>query len=107
MVEMSSRPTGWCAASRGEPASAQVVDYLQKAMALDSSDRIKALLFYFDYLDHRDQKVSTDAYLEFSRASDAESSARSCSTSKGSDESVSAAAIASPGERGASSGAGP
>jgi hypothetical protein len=57
---------------RGEPVSADVVSYLQKAMALDGKDRIKALLFYFDYLEHRDQKIANDAFAELARAGDAE-----------------------------------
>src|SRR5207253_2008099 len=49
---------------RGEQVSADVVGYVQKALALDGKDRLKTLLFYFDYLDHRDPRISGDAFAE-------------------------------------------
>src|SRR5262249_53168595 len=48
------------------------LDYLQGATALDGKDRIKGLLYFFDYLDHTDSVVSQDAFAEFAKATDQE-----------------------------------
>lgn len=58
---------------RGVPVkSAAVVGYLQGALGLDQKDRTRALLYYFDRLDSRDEDVANDAFLEFAKASDQE-----------------------------------
>jgi hypothetical protein len=48
------------------------LDYLKGATALDGKDRIKGLLYFFDYLDHTDSVVSQDAFAEFAKATDQE-----------------------------------
>jgi hypothetical protein len=56
---------------RGVPVkSAEAVDYLKGAMALDAKDRTGALLYFFRFLDHADREVSNDAFLEFAKAND-------------------------------------
>jgi hypothetical protein len=58
---------------RGVPIkNATTVEYLKKAMALDPKDRLRNLLFFFDYLENADPEVARDAFLEFAKASDAE-----------------------------------
>ncbi|HEV3084314.1 MAG TPA: hypothetical protein VGY66_31420 [Gemmataceae bacterium] len=57
---------------RGQPASAEVIGYVQKASVLDARDRTKTLLFYFDYLDHTNRQIANDAFAEFTHCSDAE-----------------------------------
>ena len=58
---------------RGVPVKSDaVVKYLQGSLALDAKDRTRVLLYYFDYLDHRDPDISGDAFLEFAKASDQE-----------------------------------
>jgi hypothetical protein len=58
---------------RGVPVkSVETVAYIKKALALNPRDRVKNLLFYFDYLENPDPEVSRDAFLEFAKASDAE-----------------------------------
>lgn len=58
---------------RGLPVqSAAVADYLKGALALDGKDRTQQLLYYFQYLDHRDTDVAFDAFLEFAKSSDQE-----------------------------------
>jgi hypothetical protein len=42
--------------------------YLKGAMALDEKDIGKRLAFFFNYLDHADVEISTDAYKEFANA---------------------------------------
>jgi hypothetical protein len=48
------------------------VSYLQKVLALDPKDRIAQLRFYFGYLEHPDEAIARDAFLEFAKATDAE-----------------------------------
>jgi hypothetical protein len=56
---------------RGAPVkSAAVADYLKGALALDPTNRTESLLYFFNYLEHPDPEVATDAYLEFAKASD-------------------------------------
>jgi hypothetical protein len=56
---------------RGEPIkSADVVEYLKKALALDVKDTTNNLAFFFRYLDHDDPKISRDAFLEFAKTND-------------------------------------
>lgn len=58
---------------RGIPVkSPEIVAYLQGALAIDAKDRSRMLLYYFDYLEHRDQTIAEDAYLELAKASDQE-----------------------------------
>jgi len=52
--------------------SEALVKYLQEAQSVQSKDRTTALLFFFRYLDHEDDIVSQDAFLEFARSSDQE-----------------------------------
>jgi hypothetical protein len=60
-------------ANRGRPAkSAAVIGYLEGARTLEGKDRTQTLLYYFAFLDHKDEDISTDAYLEFAKASDQE-----------------------------------
>lgn len=59
-------------AFRGTPVkSPAFVEYLQKVAKLPD-DRVKQLLFYFQYLDHADADVSTDAFVEFAKTNDAD-----------------------------------
>lgn len=46
--------------------------YLAASMALDPKDRMRSLLFFFDYLDHREPEIANDAFLEFAKATDDE-----------------------------------
>ncbi|MCI0463611.1 MAG: hypothetical protein L0Z62_42290 [Gemmataceae bacterium] len=48
------------------------LQYLQGALALPVKDRTKALLYFFNYLDHADETVALDAFLEFARSTDEE-----------------------------------
>ncbi|HQR05827.1 MAG TPA: hypothetical protein PLN21_03340 [Gemmatales bacterium] len=45
-----------------------VVKYLKEAMKIDEKDVSKRLRFYFNYLDHFDNEVASDAYKEFAKA---------------------------------------
>jgi hypothetical protein len=45
--------------------SEKSVDYLRRAMTLDSKDTPKALEYFFRHLDYPDPDVSADAFLEF------------------------------------------
>jgi len=45
-----------------------VVKYLKEAMKLDEKDVSKRLRFFFNYLDHFDNEVASDAYKEFAKA---------------------------------------
>jgi hypothetical protein len=49
-----------------------VVKYLEGGMALAGKDRVTTLRYYFDFLDHPDDAVATDAFLEFARSTDEE-----------------------------------
>ena len=58
-------------AYRGVPIrSAEGLDYVKKALALDPNDPGANLDFYFHYLEHPDKEIAFDAYLEFARAND-------------------------------------
>ncbi|MFT3882303.1 MAG: hypothetical protein QM703_21955 [Gemmatales bacterium] len=50
----------------------EVIKYLKEAMKVDEKNVSKRLLFYFNYLDHFDSEVASDAYKEFARADYAE-----------------------------------
>jgi hypothetical protein len=52
--------------------SPALLDYLAGARALQGKSRTETLLFYFRYLDHPDEAIATDAYLEFARSTDKE-----------------------------------
>jgi len=45
-----------------------VIKYLKEAMKLDEKSVSKRLLFFFNYLDHFDSEVASDAYKEFAKA---------------------------------------
>jgi hypothetical protein len=47
---------------------AELVKYLKEAMKVDEKDIPKRLRFYFNYLDHTDNEIATDAFKEFSKA---------------------------------------
>jgi hypothetical protein len=56
---------------RGVPVkTADAAEYLKKAMALDPNDRAGGLQFFFRYLEHPDDEVARDAFLEFAKATD-------------------------------------
>ena len=58
-------------AYRGVPIrSAEGLDYVKKALALDPKDAGGNLDFYFHYLEHPDKEIAFDAFLEFVRAND-------------------------------------
>ena len=58
-------------AYRGVPIrTAEGLDYIKKALALDPKDPGANLDFYFRYLEHADKEVAFDAFLEFVRAND-------------------------------------
>ncbi len=50
--------------------SADGLDYVKKALALDAKDPGGNLDFYFSYLENSDKEVAHDAFLEFARAND-------------------------------------
>jgi hypothetical protein len=52
--------------------SKAAVDYLKGAAELNPADRVRALEYYFRYLDSEDNEVAQDAYLEFAKANDKE-----------------------------------
>ncbi len=52
--------------------SEALLKYLEEAKAIQGKDRTTALLFYFRYLDHEDDVIAQDAFLEFARSSDQE-----------------------------------
>src|ERR1700693_3010830 len=52
--------------------SPAVVEYLQGILALDARDRSRLLRYCFSYLDHPDEVVANDAYLELAKANDRE-----------------------------------
>ena len=58
---------------RGVPVkSEEAAKYLKGALALDAKDHARALLYYFDYLEHPDKKIAEDAFLEFAKSTDQE-----------------------------------
>lgn len=52
--------------------SAAVLDYLDGAKAYQGKSRVEALQYYFRFVDHADETVAEDAFLEFARSTDAE-----------------------------------
>jgi hypothetical protein len=52
--------------------SEETAKYLKGALALDQKETAKNLLYYFDYLEHRDPHIAKDAFMEFAKASDQE-----------------------------------
>jgi hypothetical protein len=56
---------------RAVPSEAAVA-YLEGAKALEGKDRVESLLYFFRYLDHAEEVLANDAFLEFARASDQE-----------------------------------
>src|SRR5207248_9677103 len=58
---------------RGIPIqSADFMGYLKGIISLDAHDSTRALLYYFDFLDHKDSTIADDAFLEFAKANDQE-----------------------------------
>jgi hypothetical protein len=58
--------------SYGVSAPAAIVEYVKAAAALDDTDAVKKLGFFFRHLDSADSTIAADAFLEFARAPDAE-----------------------------------
>lgn len=56
----------------GVPCSSAVIEYLTAVSKLDTKDPVACLTFYFKHLDAADPTVSTDAFLEFAKAPDAD-----------------------------------
>jgi hypothetical protein len=57
----------------GRPVnSLALLDYLEGVKSLPGKDRTQGLLYYFRYLDHPDETIAGDAFLEFARSSDLE-----------------------------------
>jgi hypothetical protein len=52
--------------------SKAVLDYLEGAKAHQAKGRTEALKYYYRFLDHADETVANDAFLEFARSTDAE-----------------------------------
>ncbi len=52
--------------------SPAVLKYLAELAKQKPRDRSEELLFFFRYLEHPDREVSTDAYIEFARSTDAD-----------------------------------
>jgi hypothetical protein len=52
--------------------SADAVDYVKGALALDPKDRPAVLRYYFAFLENADKEIANDAFLEFAKASDVE-----------------------------------
>jgi hypothetical protein len=58
---------------RGVPLKTdEGLEYVKKTLKLDPKDRTGNLLFYFNYLEHPDDVVANDAFLEFAKAGDKE-----------------------------------
>jgi hypothetical protein len=58
---------------RGMPIqSADTLAYVQGTLALDPKNTVASLLFFFRYLDHADQDLANDAFIEFTKANDQE-----------------------------------
>jgi hypothetical protein len=52
--------------------SEAVLKYLEGTLAQQGKERVQALLYFFSFLDHPDETIAADAFLEFARASDQE-----------------------------------
>lgn len=52
--------------------SGRTAKYLQAALKIDPRDVRAALHFFFGHLDHPDEEIATDAFMEFARASDSD-----------------------------------
>jgi hypothetical protein len=58
---------------RSEEVDLSVVsDYLKGGMALNASNRTRMLLYYFDFLDSKNELIAADAFTEFAHATDVE-----------------------------------
>jgi hypothetical protein len=55
-----------------EVKSDDAAKYLKGALALNPKESARNLLYYFDYLEHADKNIATDAFLEFAKSSDLE-----------------------------------
>jgi hypothetical protein len=55
---------------RGDVVTPAGVGYVKGLLAIDAKDKVKLMRYAFDYLDHKDQTVATDAYHEFVTAGD-------------------------------------
>jgi len=57
--------------NRGRPAqSPALLTYLEKVKLLGQVPVTQRLLFFFEYLDHADDDIATDAFLEFAKTGD-------------------------------------
>jgi hypothetical protein len=52
--------------------SRAVADYLERAKVERAKGKVAALLYYANFLDHSDDLIAEDAFLEFARSADAE-----------------------------------
>jgi hypothetical protein len=52
--------------------SRDALDYVTGAMAVDARNHTQLLVFFFQFLDHQDQELANDAFIEFSKANDQE-----------------------------------
>jgi hypothetical protein len=55
---------------RGIPGSKALADYVKGLLAIDAEDRVKLMRYAFDYLDHKDAEIATDALNEFMTSPD-------------------------------------
>lgn len=54
----------------GGHATVALVDYFKGILAIDAKDRVKTLRFAFDYLEHEERLISTEAFREFEEDTD-------------------------------------
>jgi hypothetical protein len=55
---------------RGQPATQALADYLVGFLAIDAKDKVKRMRHAFDFLDHAESAIATDAYNEFITSTD-------------------------------------
>ncbi len=56
---------------RGVPIKTQDgVRYVERLLQMDNRDPVANLQFFFGYLDHADQELANDAYMEFAKSTD-------------------------------------
>ena len=57
---------------RGFTETPALTEYVEGLLKLDAKDRVKALQYAFEYLDHKETDISMDAFAAFDAATDAE-----------------------------------
>jgi hypothetical protein len=55
---------------RAVPGDQAVIKYVEGAMALDEKDRVKAMRYCFDFLEHQNAAIAADSFAEFIKSSD-------------------------------------